>query len=138
MGVAHRSHGLARRLVAIAMLNANAKCPNTFRNGIAMVKLASVQPHLTRLVFGREMKSPSSKVKPMSPSDFLDKLMGKTSGYDARIRPNFKDSTCEEAQKSERSGRRSGELSERSARAGAGYFCFTEMDVCSKAIFFLP
>ncbi|KAI5107580.1 glycine receptor subunit alpha-2 precursor, partial [Silurus meridionalis] len=26
----------------------------------------------------------------MSPSDFLDKLMGKTSGYDARIRPNFK------------------------------------------------
>ncbi|XP_014851243.1 PREDICTED: uncharacterized protein LOC106922967 isoform X2 [Poecilia mexicana] len=28
---------------------------------------------------------------PMSPSDFLDKLMGRTSGYDARIRPNFKD-----------------------------------------------
>ncbi|XP_056625710.1 glycine receptor, alpha 4a [Triplophysa dalaica] len=28
--------------------------------------------------------------KPMSPSDFLDKLMGRTSGYDARIRPNFK------------------------------------------------
>uniref|UniRef100_A0A8C1XU64 Glycine receptor, alpha 3 n=1 Tax=Cyprinus carpio TaxID=7962 RepID=A0A8C1XU64_CYPCA len=25
-----------------------------------------------------------------SPSDFLDKLMGRTSGYDARIRPNFK------------------------------------------------
>ncbi|XP_030638884.1 glycine receptor, alpha 4b [Chanos chanos] len=38
-----------------------------------------------------QMKSPSSRVvKPMSPSDFLDKLMGKTSGYDARIRPNFK------------------------------------------------
>uniref|UniRef100_A0A8B9HAZ9 Glycine receptor, alpha 4b n=1 Tax=Astyanax mexicanus TaxID=7994 RepID=A0A8B9HAZ9_ASTMX len=30
------------------------------------------------------------QTKPMSPSDFLDKLMGKTSGYDARIRPNFK------------------------------------------------
>lgn len=29
----------------------------------------------------------------MSPSDFLDKLMGKTSGYDARIRPNFKGKT---------------------------------------------
>ncbi|XP_075712247.1 glycine receptor subunit alpha-1 isoform X1 [Rhinoderma darwinii] len=28
--------------------------------------------------------------KLMSPSDFLDKLMGKISGYDARIRPNFK------------------------------------------------
>ncbi|XP_077336340.1 glycine receptor subunit alpha-2 isoform X2 [Lithobates pipiens] len=32
-------------------------------------------------------KSPSQS---MSPSDFLDKLMGRTSGYDARIRPNFK------------------------------------------------
>ncbi|XP_069510093.1 glycine receptor subunit alpha-1 isoform X2 [Ambystoma mexicanum] len=30
------------------------------------------------------------KLSPMSPSDFLDKLMGKISGYDARIRPNFK------------------------------------------------
>ncbi|XP_056267334.1 glycine receptor, alpha 4b [Pseudoliparis swirei] len=30
------------------------------------------------------------EVKPPSPSDFLDKLMGRTSGYDARIRPNFK------------------------------------------------
>ncbi|NXT93863.1 GLRA4 protein, partial [Anhinga rufa] len=28
--------------------------------------------------------------QPMSPSDFLDKLMGRTSRYDARIRPNFK------------------------------------------------
>ncbi|XP_064206610.1 glycine receptor subunit alpha-4-like isoform X1 [Anguilla rostrata] len=37
-----------------------------------------------------EMKSPSRTTKPMSPSDFLDKLMGRTSGYDARIRPNFK------------------------------------------------
>uniref|UniRef100_A0A671MYC2 Glycine receptor subunit alpha-4-like n=1 Tax=Sinocyclocheilus anshuiensis TaxID=1608454 RepID=A0A671MYC2_9TELE len=43
-----------------------------------------------RCVFSKELKSPSSRVKPMSPSDFLDKLMGKTSGYDARIRPNFK------------------------------------------------
>uniref|UniRef100_A0A3P8Y7L3 Glycine receptor, alpha 3 n=1 Tax=Esox lucius TaxID=8010 RepID=A0A3P8Y7L3_ESOLU len=29
-------------------------------------------------------------IHPPSPSDFLDKLMGRTSGYDARIRPNFK------------------------------------------------
>uniref|UniRef100_A0A8C1W1D8 Glycine receptor, alpha 4b n=1 Tax=Cyprinus carpio TaxID=7962 RepID=A0A8C1W1D8_CYPCA len=43
-----------------------------------------------RCVFSKELKSPSSRVKPMSPSDFLDQLMGKTSGYDARIRPNFK------------------------------------------------
>ncbi|KGL96671.1 Glycine receptor subunit alpha-4, partial [Charadrius vociferus] len=38
-----------------------------------------------------EIKAASrSSPKPMSPSDFLDKLMGRTSGYDARIRPNFK------------------------------------------------
>ncbi|NXO44184.1 GLRA4 protein, partial [Locustella ochotensis] len=44
------------------------------------------------LVSGREeIKAGSrSSPKPMSPSDFLDKLMGRTSGYDARIRPNFK------------------------------------------------
>lgn len=35
----------------------------------------------------RSGKQPSQT---LSPSDFLDKLMGKTSGYDARIRPNFK------------------------------------------------
>uniref|UniRef100_A0AAY4EB26 Glycine receptor, alpha 4b n=1 Tax=Denticeps clupeoides TaxID=299321 RepID=A0AAY4EB26_9TELE len=46
---------------------------------------------LSRSVAGTEqMKFPSRTVKPMSPSDFLDKLMGRTSGYDARIRPNFK------------------------------------------------
>ncbi|XP_068448209.1 glycine receptor subunit alpha-3-like isoform X2 [Clinocottus analis] len=33
---------------------------------------------------------PRTRQAPMSPSDFLDKLMGRTSGYDARIRPNFK------------------------------------------------
>uniref|UniRef100_A0A8C7UPJ1 Glycine receptor, alpha 4b n=1 Tax=Oncorhynchus mykiss TaxID=8022 RepID=A0A8C7UPJ1_ONCMY len=33
---------------------------------------------------------PSRVGKAPSPSDFLDKLMGRTSGYDARIRPNFK------------------------------------------------
>uniref|UniRef100_A0A8C8SMP8 Glycine receptor alpha 4 (pseudogene) n=1 Tax=Pelusios castaneus TaxID=367368 RepID=A0A8C8SMP8_9SAUR len=44
------------------------------------------------LVLGKEeIKSASRGTgQPMSPSDFLDKLMGKTSGYDARIRPNFK------------------------------------------------
>ncbi|NWH85302.1 GLRA4 protein, partial [Aegithalos caudatus] len=44
------------------------------------------------LVSGREeIKAGSrSSAQPMSPSDFLDKLMGRTSGYDARIRPNFK------------------------------------------------
>ncbi|XP_043918449.1 glycine receptor subunit alpha-3 [Protopterus annectens] len=47
----------------------------------------------TRLFSLVESKEPdSSRIRssPMSPSDFLDKLMGKTSGYDARIRPNFK------------------------------------------------
>ncbi|KAM4545901.1 glycine receptor subunit alpha-4-like [Odontesthes bonariensis] len=41
-------------------------------------------------VLCKEMKFPSKAPKPPSPSDFLDKLMGRTSGYDARIRPNFK------------------------------------------------
>ncbi|XP_061454330.1 glycine receptor subunit alpha-4-like [Rhineura floridana] len=47
---------------------------------------------LLRLVSGKEVKSAprSAPEPPMSPSDFLDKLMGRTSGYDARIRPNFK------------------------------------------------
>ncbi|KAM6907051.1 glycine receptor, alpha 4b [Xenentodon cancila] len=43
-----------------------------------------------RSVRCKEMKFPSRAPKPPSPSDFLDKLMGRTSGYDARIRPNFK------------------------------------------------
>lgn len=43
-----------------------------------------------RCALGKEMKLPNRATKPPSPSDFLDKLMGRTSGYDARIRPNFK------------------------------------------------
>ncbi|GAB5570368.1 glycine receptor subunit alpha-3 isoform X2 [Prionailurus iriomotensis] len=42
------------------------------------------------LVATKETDSARSRSAPMSPSDFLDKLMGRTSGYDARIRPNFK------------------------------------------------
>uniref|UniRef100_A0A8C3U372 Glycine receptor alpha 3 n=1 Tax=Catharus ustulatus TaxID=91951 RepID=A0A8C3U372_CATUS len=38
----------------------------------------------------KETDSARSRSMPMSPSDFLDKLMGRMSGYDARIRPNFK------------------------------------------------
>ncbi|XP_061647300.1 glycine receptor subunit alpha-2 isoform X2 [Phyllopteryx taeniolatus] len=41
-----------------------------------------------RLVDAKEHEPRSSSN--MSPSDFLDSLMGRTSGYDARIRPNFK------------------------------------------------
>ncbi|XP_038145376.1 glycine receptor subunit alpha-2-like [Cyprinodon tularosa] len=44
----------------------------------------------SRFVICKEMKFPSRVQNPPSPSDFLDKLMGRTSGYDARIRPNFK------------------------------------------------
>ncbi|XP_076025180.1 glycine receptor, alpha 4b [Genypterus blacodes] len=46
--------------------------------------------NLLSCVYCKEMKLPSKSIKPPSPSDFLDKLMGRTSGYDARIRPNFK------------------------------------------------
>ncbi|KAE8629878.1 hypothetical protein XENTR_v10000624 [Xenopus tropicalis] len=45
---------------------------------------------LLSLVATKETDSARSRPSPMSPSDFLDKLMGRTSGYDARIRPNFK------------------------------------------------
>uniref|UniRef100_A0AAY5K0N8 Glycine receptor, alpha 3 n=1 Tax=Esox lucius TaxID=8010 RepID=A0AAY5K0N8_ESOLU len=43
------------------------------------------------LVASKETENPRGRaIHPPSPSDFLDKLMGRTSGYDARIRPNFK------------------------------------------------
>ncbi|XP_051561507.1 glycine receptor subunit alpha-3-like isoform X2 [Myxocyprinus asiaticus] len=45
---------------------------------------------LLSLVASKEPENPRGRTVPMSPSDFLDKLMGRTSGYDARIRPNFK------------------------------------------------
>ncbi|XP_051983214.1 glycine receptor subunit alpha-3 isoform X1 [Xyrauchen texanus] len=45
---------------------------------------------LLSLVASKEPENPRGRTAPMSPSDFLDKLMGRTSGYDARIRPNFK------------------------------------------------
>ncbi|XP_051992862.1 glycine receptor subunit alpha-3-like isoform X2 [Xyrauchen texanus] len=45
---------------------------------------------LLSLVASKEPENPRGRTIPMSPSDFLDKLMGRTSGYDARIRPNFK------------------------------------------------
>ncbi|KAK7169602.1 hypothetical protein R3I93_005552 [Phoxinus phoxinus] len=45
-----------------------------------------------RITAGQENERlfPRESSSAMSPSDFLDKLMGRTSGYDARIRPNFK------------------------------------------------
>uniref|UniRef100_A0A8C1R709 Glycine receptor, alpha 3 n=1 Tax=Cyprinus carpio TaxID=7962 RepID=A0A8C1R709_CYPCA len=43
------------------------------------------------LVASKKLENPQRGTASMSsPSDFLDKLMGRTSGYDARIRPNFK------------------------------------------------
>lgn len=54
----------------------------------ALPELAVLSPG--RSVLSKEMKLPNRATKPPSPSDFLDKLMGRTSGYDARIRPNFK------------------------------------------------
>uniref|UniRef100_A0A3P9BJD9 Glycine receptor, alpha 4b n=1 Tax=Maylandia zebra TaxID=106582 RepID=A0A3P9BJD9_9CICH len=48
--------------------------------------------HILCPLWASFLKFPSRAVKPPSPSDFLDKLMGRTSGYDARIRPNFKGS----------------------------------------------
>uniref|UniRef100_A0A673KA15 Glycine receptor subunit alpha-3-like n=1 Tax=Sinocyclocheilus rhinocerous TaxID=307959 RepID=A0A673KA15_9TELE len=48
---------------------------------------------LLSLVVSKNLENPQGGTASMSsPSDFLDKLMGRTSGYDARIRPNFKGS----------------------------------------------
>ncbi|XP_059410289.1 glycine receptor subunit alpha-3 isoform X1 [Carassius carassius] len=44
---------------------------------------------MSSLVASKKPENPQGE-KASSPSDFLDKLMGRTSGYDARIRPNFK------------------------------------------------
>uniref|UniRef100_A0A8C1HS40 Glycine receptor, alpha 1 n=1 Tax=Cyprinus carpio carpio TaxID=630221 RepID=A0A8C1HS40_CYPCA len=42
------------------------------------------------LLISTKSGSARKAATPMPPSEFLDKLMGKVSGYDARIRPNFK------------------------------------------------
>lgn len=67
-------------------------CQNVPAGPWSQQAAADLPPLPHRLVSGREeIKAGSrSSPKPMSPSDFLDKLMGRTSGYDARIRPNFK------------------------------------------------
>lgn len=58
-----------------------------------MVSFVFPLPSLShvRLSSCKEETKPPGRAGPqLSPSDFLDKLMGRTSGYDARIRPNFK------------------------------------------------
>ncbi|KAG7219132.1 hypothetical protein INR49_019294 [Caranx melampygus] len=47
------------------------------------------QPGVECLAASKEAAARKA-ASPMPPSEFLDKLMGKVSGYDARIRPNFK------------------------------------------------
>uniref|UniRef100_A0A673UX56 Glycine receptor alpha 2 n=1 Tax=Suricata suricatta TaxID=37032 RepID=A0A673UX56_SURSU len=45
---------------------------------------------MNTLLKNHDSRSGKQPSQTLSPSDFLDKLMGRTSGYDARIRPNFK------------------------------------------------
>ncbi|KAL6090277.1 hypothetical protein STEG23_029465, partial [Scotinomys teguina] len=52
--------------------------------------LSAIVPMSYVALAKEDVKSGLKGSQPMSPSDFLDKLMGRTSGYDARIRPNFK------------------------------------------------
>ncbi|GAA6080006.1 glycine receptor subunit alpha-2 isoform X1 [Tachysurus ichikawai] len=49
----------------------------------------ALEIHQLRVIAAKETDRRGPSLT-MSPSDFLDKLMGRTSGYDARIRPNFK------------------------------------------------
>ncbi|KAF4789438.1 Glycine receptor subunit alpha-2 [Turdus rufiventris] len=53
-------------------------------------KLFTVRVVRTTFCKEHDSRSGKSPSQTLSPSDFLDKLMGRTSGYDARIRPNFK------------------------------------------------
>ncbi|XP_055486512.1 glycine receptor subunit alpha-3-like [Leucoraja erinacea] len=63
-------------------------CSETF----ASIVLTTFQVYVSAfsLVATKEIEGSRTRTVTMSPSDFLDKLMGRTSGYDARIRPNFK------------------------------------------------
>ena len=64
--------------------------PKTPQYGIR-IKISFLSFYSHSLAASKEAEAAArSAPKPMSPSDFLDKLMGRTSGYDARIRPNFK------------------------------------------------
>ncbi|KAM8808883.1 glycine receptor subunit alpha-3 isoform 2-T2 [Eudromia elegans] len=65
---------------------ARARCLRAAASGFCLWEAAV----LLSLVATKETDSARSRSMPMSPSDFLDKLMGRMSGYDARIRPNFK------------------------------------------------
>lgn len=66
------------------------RTPNSPQHGIC-IKTSSFFSYSHSLAASKEAEAAArSAPKPMSPSDFLDKLMGRTSGYDARIRPNFK------------------------------------------------
>ncbi|KAI9521277.1 hypothetical protein NQZ68_007591 [Dissostichus eleginoides] len=60
--------------------------------------LCAVVESLIARLYSDEMASKEAAARkaatPMPPSEFLDKLMGKVSGYDARIRPNFKGRSC--------------------------------------------
>ncbi|KAK9981172.1 hypothetical protein ABG768_000733 [Culter alburnus] len=52
--------------------------------------LGTIMVALMHLVASKEQETPRGRAASMSPSVFLDNLMGRNSGYDARIRPNFK------------------------------------------------
>ncbi|KAK7939225.1 hypothetical protein WMY93_002551 [Mugilogobius chulae] len=66
------------------------KAPGMNRSFIKVLALFTylMEPNNFRVVEAKEHDPRSSSN--LSPSDFLDSLMGRTSGYDARIRPNFK------------------------------------------------
>nr|XP_033489612.1 glycine receptor, alpha 4a isoform X1 [Epinephelus lanceolatus] len=81
----------------IRLVHTHTPSSAVFSNLLSFLSLhicsSSLSPSLddVRLSSCKEEIKPPSRAGPqLSPSDFLDKLMGKTSGYDARIRPNFK------------------------------------------------
>ncbi|CDQ93287.1 unnamed protein product [Oncorhynchus mykiss] len=61
-----------------------------FVNVLTALFACLMETNNSRVVDAKEHESRSGSTTNLSPSDFLDSLMGRTSGYDARIRPNFK------------------------------------------------
>ncbi|XP_038862489.1 glycine receptor subunit alpha-2-like [Salvelinus namaycush] len=61
-----------------------------FINVLTALFACLMETNNSRVVDAKEHESRSGSTTNLSPSDFLDSLMGRTSGYDARIRPNFK------------------------------------------------
>uniref|UniRef100_A0AAR2LBC9 Glycine receptor, alpha 1 n=1 Tax=Pygocentrus nattereri TaxID=42514 RepID=A0AAR2LBC9_PYGNA len=83
--------------------HAKTRCTQTFaqscllfinlfhaQNEAGFISACFYRSGFSRYLAASQQAAARKAASPMPPSEFLDKLMGKVSGYDARIRPNFK------------------------------------------------